>query len=73
MTLLLLAIVIFLFNLNFEAFWVKAQSNQNVYGEGTLGYLPKWVTGILTVSSDSATVTVNAGPSGRRKPSFIED
>lgn len=69
-TLLLLAIIVFLFNLNFEAFWIKAQVGENVVGEGVPGYLSKWVTGTLTILSDSATVTVNAEP---RRPRFIEN
>ena len=69
-TLLLLAIIVFLFNLNFEVFWIKAQTGSNVVGEGVPGYLSKWVAGTLTVLSDSATVTVNAES---RRPRFIED
>lgn len=69
-TLLLLAIIIFLFNLNFEAFWIETQATTQVIGEGHIGYLARWITGTLSTFSDSATVTVNAVP---RKPKFMEN
>lgn len=71
MTLLLLAIVTFLFNLNFESFWLKSQAAVGpIRGEGHIGYLARWVTGTITTFSDSATVTVNAES---RRPTFKED
>jgi len=69
-TLLLLAVIVFLFNLNFDAFLVKAELSQAVIGEGQQGYLAKWVPGVADILTGSATVTVNATS---RKPKFIEN
>jgi hypothetical protein len=69
-TLLLLAVIVFLFNINFDAFWVKAELSQAVIGEGHSGYIAKWVAGTTNILTGSATVTVNAAS---RKPKFIEN
>lgn len=45
-TLLWIVIIIFLFNLNFSAFWADAQSSQTVVGQGTPGFIAKWSTSI---------------------------
>ena len=58
-TLLLLAVVIALFNLNFDAFWAEAQQGETVSGEGSVGFIPKYIETPI----DLTTVTIEADDS----------
>ena len=56
-TLLLLIVVSFLFNFNFDTFWTEAQQAVTVTGEGHTGYIPKWILATtVTISPSPATV-----------------
>ncbi|TSC75003.1 MAG: hypothetical protein G01um101430_683 [Parcubacteria group bacterium Gr01-1014_30] len=59
-TFLLLVLLAFLFNLNFDAFRAGAQAPQ-VVGEGQLGFLPKWVTP-TTFPPTATNLSVNQPP-----------
>ncbi len=41
-----IAVIIFLFNLNYEEFWTDTQAAATVVGQGTPGYIAKWSTPI---------------------------
>src|SRR3989344_778139 len=49
-SLFLVVIVLFLFNFNFDIFNANAAQGQ-IVGEGTPGFIPKWVTPILTTGT----------------------
>ena len=45
-TLFLLIVILFFFNFNYDSFLVRGDFQ--VYGEGTVGYLARWLTGMLS-------------------------
>ena len=61
-TLLLLIVVSFLFNLNFDILPAGAQ-NSTITGEGHVGYIPKWILATTVSISPSSSTMYTGGSS----------